>query len=559
MKNTFNSSLSLLILIVSFFTFYSSLSNGFALDDHILILDNPGIFSFERALNYFTHAVFPGDLYRPITMLSYAANYVLDGLNPFGFHLFNVFLHAFNSILVFQLLSKLFHQRLGLGTALIFAVLPIHTEAVANVVGRAELLSSFFVLSSLIIFVKALDSHAVKAYTLSGLFLLFGLLSKESAICTILLYGLILYYRQIKFRSLKYPSIIFSIIVFLWIVARSIALAAFFKGASQTAFIDNPLFELGLLARLLPAISLLGKYFCLSLLPLELSADYSYPALLPFSFEFYQSIAWLVVAFAALAATFYGIRKKHLTGFFLAWFFLSFVVTANILIPIGTIFGERLAYLPSLGAAGLLAWLLLQVKQPILSLLASLAICFSYAFSSYSWAAVWKNNETLHTAQIELMPLSAKTQLNYAMLMLEAERYEESELHARKALELYPEYAHAAWAIAEINLRRGAYTTADEWFRKAYMIDPSHADSLFGLGRLALALGDLTTAEVYFNKTIEVKPSSFEAELGKLAILVNRKEWEKAKDKIAKLSEWNPNHSELKKIIAVMDREIGQE
>ena len=152
--------------------------------------------------------------------------------------------------------------------------------------------------------------------------------------------------------------------------------------------------------------------------------------------------------------------------------------------------GERLAYLPSIGAAGLLAWILLRIKNQNLMYISIVVICTSYLLISNSWSSVWQSNKTLHAAQIVVMPESAKTQLNYSMVMLEEARYEEAEIHARKALELYPKYAHAAWALGEIHLRRGAFQGADSWFRKAQSLDANHADSLLGLGRLALAVGE---------------------------------------------------------------------
>ena len=551
--------ISILIFLLAFVTYAASLANGFAFDDHILILDNPGIFSIERALNYFTHATFPGDLYRPLTMLSYAFNYSLDGFNPTYYHLVNILLHSVICICIYNFLLKLFERRLAFLTSVLFAVLPIHTEAVANIVGRAELLSALFVVLSVSFFIRWIDKVSIVNALLCGLFLLLGLFSKESAICAVLLFPLIAYYKDFKLSEERIHVSILILIgtILIWIIARSFALGSFIPQASQTSFIDNPLYSASFFERLLPALSILGKYLGLSILPLRLSADYSYPALLPFTFDLYESLACLFVTALAILAAFIGLRIKSITGFFLLWFFLAFAITSNVLVPIGTIMGERLAYLPSLGAAGLLAWLLLRISNKALLNTSFLVICLCFALISNSWSKVWKDNKTLHAAQIEVMPESAKTQLNYSMVMLEEKRYEEADLHARKALKLYPKYAHAAWALGEIYYRRGAYQGAEKWFRKAQSLDANHADSLLGLGRLALALGDLKAAEIYFDMTLKKKPSSFEADIGRLAVFVNKKEWDKAEDLAGRLNEWNSRHRELQKVVQIMNREMG--
>lgn len=543
------------IFVISFLTYISSLGNEFAFDDNILIVDNPGIFSLKRSLNYFTHAVFPGDLYRPLTMISYAANYFFSGLDPFYYHCINLILHSIVSVCVFLLLVELIDLKIAFLTAIFFAILPIHTEAIANIVGRAEILAAFFVLLSLLFFIKSKEKTFF--IFLSGLSLFLGLLSKESAVCGIFLIALIMFFQSLKLKKFKFHCAVLFCFILLWIALRSMALGALIPNASQTAFIDNPLFGLSFFSRLPAAFSILGKYIGLCLLPVRLSADYSYPALFPFKNDIYESSAWFLVNSLALIALFVGLKKKTLPGFFLAWFYFAFVITANIFIPIGTIMGERLAYLPSLGICGLLAWFLLEglknhnnhIKGIFIAI-----ICLSFFIISYSWAKVWKNNKTLYSNMIELMPNSAKVQLNYSMLMLEDKSYVEAETHAQKALSLYPQYAHAAWAIGEIWLQQKSFKPAELWFRKAYQLDSNHTDSLLGLGRLALAVGDLKTAEIYFDMVIDKKPSAFEAEVGKLAILVNQKNWEKANQLADKLNKWNPSHKELNKVITTLEK-----
>src|SRR5262245_56774984 len=128
--------------------YLNTLPNQFAFDDLEIILRNPlvsgeraGDFAATFASHYWSHLRESGNLYRPLTILSYAANHALSGTSPWSYHAVNILLHALASALVVALGVRFgLNAPLSLAAGLLFAVHPVHSEAVAGVVGRAELL-----------------------------------------------------------------------------------------------------------------------------------------------------------------------------------------------------------------------------------------------------------------------------------------------------------------------------------------------------------------------------------------------------------------------------------
>ncbi|MGH7412243.1 MAG: hypothetical protein ACREJ6_14455 [Candidatus Methylomirabilis sp.] len=139
------------VAALGFLAFVNSLWNSFVLDDVSIIEENPAIRHLSNLRAIFAAGYWPTEgqdkLYRPLVILSYAVNYAVAGVAPFTYHLINVLLHAGNSVLVYFLFVALFNARgLAAAATAAFALHPIHTEAVANVVGRAELLANTLLL-----------------------------------------------------------------------------------------------------------------------------------------------------------------------------------------------------------------------------------------------------------------------------------------------------------------------------------------------------------------------------------------------------------------------------
>ncbi len=149
---------AVLALVLSFVLFGNGIGGDFVFDDTIVIVGNPFIGDSNKFFEIFTTPYFayqprPG-LYRPLTIASYSLNALIFGFSPAGFHVVNILLHALTSYLIFVLFYWLSGRVTAFAGFIFFMFLPIHVEAVTSIVGRAEILSLFFVLGAMIFSLK---------------------------------------------------------------------------------------------------------------------------------------------------------------------------------------------------------------------------------------------------------------------------------------------------------------------------------------------------------------------------------------------------------------------
>ena len=177
MKKRINFYYLSLFIIASLGIYYNSYENGFCIDDFACIVDNPLIKEIKNIPKLFTSLYILQEghpspyLYRPITSISFAITYLVDGLNPRFFHIGNALIHGINGFLVFVLAHKILQKRsLAIIAALIFILHPVQTDVVDSAVGKAGLLMTLFSLLAIISYMNL--SKGKKYYYLSLLFFL---------------------------------------------------------------------------------------------------------------------------------------------------------------------------------------------------------------------------------------------------------------------------------------------------------------------------------------------------------------------------------------------------
>ncbi|MBK7157702.1 MAG: hypothetical protein IPH77_03885 [Ignavibacteria bacterium] len=153
----------LAIILITFLVYYNSLSNEFVFDDESVIQNNQSITSTDNIPKFFTaedgfHKVI-GRYYRPIVSSSYAIDFSIWGLNPYGFHLTNIIIHILSCLLLYKILSMLFwrykyRNLFALFSTLIFAVHPVHTEAVSWISGRTDSMVTMFFFASFLFYIE---------------------------------------------------------------------------------------------------------------------------------------------------------------------------------------------------------------------------------------------------------------------------------------------------------------------------------------------------------------------------------------------------------------------
>ena len=308
--------------------YMSTVCNQFVLDDETAVRDNPVVHRFDT-VEIFTSDYWSGyhgdraGLYRPLTVLTFAANYAVGGRDPFSYHLLNAILHGLVVLLVFRVIARATgeHRVAALG-ALIFATHPVQTEAVAGVVGRADLLATLFGLLATELQIRSQNRFSWGA----GLAFVAALLCKESAI---VVPALILLFNCQQYRAffhrchvevcLRYGALTAVYLAWRWHILGDLMI----PGISE---LDNPLVGLEPELRLLNASLGMARYLSLLVLPIRLSADYSLSALELELNLWSRTTLWMIAAVAALVGLGYLSWRR------LPWFFVGGAWTAIALV-----------------------------------------------------------------------------------------------------------------------------------------------------------------------------------------------------------------------------------
>ncbi len=352
------------LFFLTLLAYSNSFQAGFVLDNKPLILNDPRVHAvttenLHRILDRsYWWPIGEAGIYRPFTKLTYLFNYaVLENQDrPAGYHVVNFLLHFGNVLLVYLLGLRLMRDwRLAVALAGLWAVHPVPTESVTNIVGRADLLAGGAVVGGLLLYLKVAESRGVRRLAwLAALAAtaLVGMFSKESAavlLGIVVLYGLSWWRERRNARALVLGCVVIALPFLAMWIQRSAVLAA--AGHYEFPFTDNPIVGADFLTGRLTAASVMVRSLGLIAWPARLSSDYSYRQIPLATGTPGDWIAWLVLAAAATAVAI--LFRRNRTVFFFACFaFVTYLPASNLLFPAGTIMAERFLYLPSIGVVG---------------------------------------------------------------------------------------------------------------------------------------------------------------------------------------------------------------
>ena len=574
--------------------YLNTLGNDFAYDDHPLIVLNPRIESVTdwRAI-WLTDWWRPPDdqpaaripyrdrLYRPLTLFTFALNCAADGRNPLGYHLVNIGLHAVVTGLVWVFALRLSGRRsLAALSAILFAIHPIHVDAVASIVGRAEILAALFLLAGLIVLQpqrRALG--VVRVAAASGLFLA-ALLAKETAICFPALAGILLFERW-RHGGLSLPRGL------LWLALLLIPLAVYFPLRYEAlehnliremvpSGLGNPLAALDPPWRYVGALGAFGRYTWLMFAPAQLSLDYGLAVLSPDAiYDFYLTIGGGGVA--ALGIALLGYRRPagswRLAAVLAAATLASYALISNVLLLIGVAVAERLFYWPSVPVLMLISlgiiegWHYLSTapgSSPALRRLGPAAgILLLAAISTRTIVRNpdWSTTLTLFARDVQTHPRGAHLNRGYAVELIWAARQparaaerramlETAERHLRQALEILPTYPLALLNLAQVRAELGDRQRALEILASARVLDPFDR-AIQALERQLRDPAATETELAGLRSAVEAQPDDIPARLTLAGRLVDEGHFEEA------LPHWEHAHRVAPQNPAVL-RGLGQ-
>jgi hypothetical protein len=409
--------LLVLILALTLGIYGYSLAGKFVFDDRN-ITENWELLSQKENLGQVATIPYwnlESGLYRPTTALSFSLNIIALGGSAFSFHAVNILLYAFVCFLIFIFFESILKDRaLALLGSLLFLILPIHSEVVANISGRGEILALMFSLLALI----EVSKEKVNFWLL-GLWTVLAIGSKEVAIALLPLILVVIYIKEpgdllktLKNNFLNISAPIIAVCIYL--VARFFVLGPeHFLGVS-TSFIENPLMFTDPLSRIATSLKILWMYFSKTFVPVNLCSDYSFNQIpvLP-SFLNYGSLLGFLLILVPVGLIIL-LRRNKAVLLSSSIFLFSFLPVSNIAFPTGTIAGERLFFFPSLGICLLAALLLskLQAKLGSKVLWIFLMVGMIYSGVAFQRAKTWTTEEKLFVSAGKCAPSSVLSQSN---------------------------------------------------------------------------------------------------------------------------------------------------
>ena len=350
--------------VVALLTYVIALKNGFAFDDVVLIPNDARVTNGQLGqlvtTSYWKDAALA--LYRPLTSLSFGLDWAVSRGSAAWFHFTNIVWHMAASTLVYVLLRRYFTVTAALLGGILFAVHPVHVEAVANIVGRAELMAACFVLSACILWPR-IQLRSARASIVAVLYFL-ALSAKEGAV---VLPGLLVlvdfaegewslrsvgpYLRR---RAPEFLALVATLAVYLFIRASVLDGFAPTKVDPSLEVVQNGWH------RILTAFQAWPLALRLLVFPWTLLADYGPQILMPIAGWNALALLGAMLFIALIAAGSMAlIRGYRITGLALLWYPVAILPVSNLLFPIGVLLAERTLYLPSValsfGVAALIA------------------------------------------------------------------------------------------------------------------------------------------------------------------------------------------------------------
>ena len=370
-----------------------------------------------------------GGRYRPLSLVTFALEYQFFGENPMISHLINVLLFTVVSILLLILLMKFAKSRgskhdqgkwyfsAPFLICLLFIAHPVHTEVVANIKSRDEILAFMFCLLTLYFSIKFLEKPNVQFALFSGLSFFLALLSKENSVTFLLVQPVTLYFftrNKTKTNLVTIIPLIISTVVFL-LIRQTVV------GHSNSPLADdlmnNPFVEMTLSQKYATILYTLGIYLKLLIFPHPLTSDY-YPYHIPIiNPNDWRAIVPLIIYVLMITYIILKIRKKDLVAFCFLYFLITISIVSNIVFPIGAFMSERFLFVPSVGFCIILGtailWFANQIifnsglKKLIITGLMTMTLTL-YAYKTISRNTDWYDSYTLFTTDVKVSGNSAK-------------------------------------------------------------------------------------------------------------------------------------------------------
>ncbi|MBK9798718.1 MAG: tetratricopeptide repeat protein [Bacteroidetes bacterium] len=532
----------LILAFLAFLLYAGTLSHEYAQDDDIYTRKNTyvqqGISSFPKLISQGSLVGFDGTNvadYRPLVLVTFALEKSLFGNSPKAGHFINILLYIVCSLVLFALCKKLFRSYppyLSFLITLLFVVHPIHTEVVANIKSRDELLCFLFGVMSLNYGISYAINKNVTLLVVSAISFFAALLCKENGFAYLVLLPVLLYFfTELSIKKIAQITSVFLLVAGINLAIRAAVLDSLFL-TKQLVLMDNSLMAASNYSeRLATTFTMLLKAISLLFVPLNLSFDYSYNQFPVVGWADVSVLLSVVIHLGLAFLAIIGLKSKSFFSFAILFYFISYSLTANVLYLIGSSFAERFLFAPSFAFCVALPFLLALIfkvdlkstlsNTPFKMLALVSVVIILFGFKTVSRAKVWKNNHTLFESGIESAPNSARVHYAYAN-----------------------EFRETVEASADMYVKMEAASKGLSEFKKGLAIYDKDERIYYNMGVIYYNINQLDSAKIVYNKAIRMKPDYAEALNNLGVIYFNEKKYTEAQSYFKKATESNAQYSD---------------
>jgi tetratricopeptide (TPR) repeat protein len=576
---------ALIIFVLAFALYFNVIPHAYVMDDYGVLHDDflvkrgiQGISTIlQRPYRYGTGNL-SDNLYRPFSQLMFAVEWEISPGNPVLSHFFNVLFYAISCVLLFMIFRRILPGRdvfPALLASLLWLFHPVHSEVVANIKSRDEIMSAFFLFLSVLSFLAYLKRNKLLYIAGAMICCLLAFFSKESAITFLFIFPIIgWYFVQAPVKGNLLASASLLIPAGVYFMARQSVLEKYAVPFAVTTADNFLVAAPDAASRMATAVVLLGKYLLLLVFPYRLVCDYSYNQIPIVGLA--SPLVWISLAVyaAAIVHAVVDFKKKSVMVFAIIVYLVTMSIASNIFTLIGTSFAERLLFLPSVGfclLAGVvisrLAAILFPADQATVGVneftarnkaawLIVILILSVFAIRTVTRSAEWKDEWTLISADVKRSPNSARMRYSHGIALRDrgkeqknedvyrdymqqailefeecvsilptyVEAYEELGLawhrlgnpdkalqYYERVLKLNPQKAAVYSNMAIIFFERKDYARALELHKKAVSLDSNFENGYLNIGSIYGQQGDYPQAIENFEKVIRINPTNAKA------------------------------------------------
>ncbi|MEA3445789.1 MAG: tetratricopeptide repeat protein [Bacteroidota bacterium] len=520
--------------VFAFILYGNSIMNNFVLDDLPLIVEQrfvqQGVDGIDDLLstNYWSGSQQNLGYYRPLSQISFALEVEVFGNNPHVMHFFNVLLYALTGLFLFLFLNSVFRGKIlfALFVSLLFIAHPVHTEVIANIKSRDEILAFLNSILAFWFIWKYTGHKRLHMLILSWLFYFLALMSKETAITSLAVIPLLLwFFSNQNNKRIVWLSLSFIGVSILFLILKQ-AMIGSLSGTPPSYINVYPYQEMS--GRIPTALYILGMYFYRTVFPLQLLYDYSYNQIPVVDFANPLVLFVLIIIVVLIILKIKNLKRRNLISFSIIYFGITLSVGIAFILMRGGIMAERFLYAPILAFSIMLAYFLfklmpdgisteiknINIKKIAWFTALSFTILLLFSVRTISRNPAWENNYTLFSSDIVHGGNSSQLRKHYGSELINLSVKEKDEikkdslmqagiLQLNKSLEINPNFGDAWFKLGYAYYEQRKFRKSIEYYEKGNM---KNAMTLSNLALSYYMIGEYDIAYKHITKSLMMNP-----------------------------------------------------